>query len=86
MSIKTLLSLIEASKIVISHYNELIDCKTNDSTPLYGVLTYLIFIYQGEKDIIDMASKFLISIGACATSGGIQALRNFADVKEFTKV
>ncbi len=29
------------------------------------------------------ASKYLISIGACATAGGIQALRNFADVKEF---
>jgi coenzyme F420-reducing hydrogenase gamma subunit len=30
------------------------------------------------------ASKFLVTIGACATSGGIQALRNFADVAEFT--
>jgi coenzyme F420-reducing hydrogenase gamma subunit len=29
------------------------------------------------------ASKFLVTIGACATSGGIQALRNFADVKSF---
>ncbi|MDP4013063.1 MAG: hypothetical protein U0990_00865 [Candidatus Nanopelagicales bacterium] len=28
-------------------------------------------------------SAALISIGACATSGGIQALRNFADVKEY---
>jgi sulfhydrogenase subunit delta len=32
------------------------------------------------------ASRFLITIGACATSGGIQALRNFADVEEFTSV
>src|ERR1700751_1672620 len=31
-------------------------------------------------------SKFLVTIGACATSGGIQALRNFADVDEFTSV
>ncbi len=30
------------------------------------------------------ASKFLITIGACATAGGIQALRNFKDVNEFT--
>lgn len=29
-------------------------------------------------------SKMLITIGACATSGGIQALRNFKDVREFT--
>ena len=31
-------------------------------------------------------SKTLITIGACATSGGIQALRNFADVEEFTRI
>ncbi|MFC2967890.1 NADH-quinone oxidoreductase subunit B family protein [Acidimangrovimonas pyrenivorans] len=30
-------------------------------------------------------SGVLISIGACATAGGIQALRNFADVEEFTR-
>ena len=29
------------------------------------------------------ASKALVTIGACATSGGVQALRNFADVSEF---
>ncbi len=31
-------------------------------------------------------SKFLIAIGACATSGGIQALRNYKDVAEFTSI
>lgn len=31
-------------------------------------------------------SRFLITIGACATAGGIQALRNFADVEEFTRL
>ncbi len=30
-------------------------------------------------------SKFLITIGACATAGGIQALRNWANVEEFMK-
>jgi coenzyme F420-reducing hydrogenase gamma subunit len=30
-------------------------------------------------------SRALITIGACATSGGIQALRNFADVREFAQ-
>jgi sulfhydrogenase subunit delta len=29
-------------------------------------------------------SAALVTIGACATAGGIQALRNFADVKEYT--
>jgi coenzyme F420-reducing hydrogenase gamma subunit len=28
-------------------------------------------------------SKFLVTIGACATAGGIQALRNFANVDDF---
>lgn len=30
-------------------------------------------------------SRVVITIGACATAGGIQALRNFADVEEFTR-
>ncbi|MBK5227462.1 MAG: oxidoreductase [Actinobacteria bacterium] len=32
------------------------------------------------------ASRTLITIGACATSGGIQALRNFANVEEFLQI
>lgn len=32
------------------------------------------------------ASKFLVSIGACATAGGIQSLRNFRDVREFISI
>jgi coenzyme F420-reducing hydrogenase gamma subunit len=32
------------------------------------------------------ASHALVTIGACATAGGIQALRNFADVREFSSV
>ena len=31
-------------------------------------------------------SKVLVTIGACATAGGIQALKNFADVKDFLSV
>jgi coenzyme F420-reducing hydrogenase gamma subunit len=31
-------------------------------------------------------SRALIGIGACATAGGIQALRNFADVREYTAI
>jgi sulfhydrogenase subunit delta len=34
---------------------------------------------------IRAASRFLVTIGACATAGGIQALRNFADVREFLR-
>lgn len=31
-------------------------------------------------------SKTVVAIGACATAGGIQALRNFADVDEFRRI
>ncbi|WP_375481465.1 oxidoreductase [uncultured Mycobacterium sp.] len=31
-------------------------------------------------------SRVLVTIGACATAGGVQALRNFADIAEFTSV
>lgn len=31
-------------------------------------------------------SKILVTIGACATGGGIQALRNLADIDEFTSI
>lgn len=30
-------------------------------------------------------SKYLVTIGACATSGGIQALRNWANIDEFVR-
>ena len=34
--------------------------------------------------LVRKQSRFLVTIGACATAGGIQALRNFKDVREFT--
>jgi coenzyme F420-reducing hydrogenase gamma subunit len=36
--------------------------------------------------VVRATSRALITIGACATAGGIQALRNFADVEEFNRV
>lgn len=42
-----------------------------------------------EAELIERVrrqSRFLVTIGACATAGGIQALRNFADVREFLDV
>ena len=32
------------------------------------------------------ASRHLVTIGACATAGGVQALRNFADVQDFLSI
>jgi coenzyme F420-reducing hydrogenase gamma subunit len=43
---------------------------------------------QDAKRIRDIRaqSRRLVTIGACATAGGIQALRNFGDVAEFASV
>ncbi|HVB73008.1 MAG TPA: hypothetical protein VNE38_05580 [Ktedonobacteraceae bacterium] len=35
---------------------------------------------------IRRSSRYLVTIGACATAGGIQALRNFKDVNEFISI
>lgn len=32
------------------------------------------------------SSRLLVTIGACATAGGVQALRNFADVEDFRAI
>ena len=42
---------------------------------------------EDEERIQDVRkdAKFLVTIGACATAGGIQALRNWQDVGEFTR-
>jgi len=42
---------------------------------------------EDEKRIqaVRKESKYLVTIGACATAGGIQALRNWQDVTEFTR-
>ena len=35
---------------------------------------------------IRRVSRSLVTLGACATAGGIQALRNFADVEQYTEL
>src|SRR5262247_3739790 len=42
--------------------------------------------YAARIRKIRTASRSLVTIGACATAGGIQALRNFRDVKEFMSI
>lgn len=41
---------------------------------------------QQEIRAIREQSRFLLVIGACATAGGIQALRNIADIDEYTRL
>lgn len=66
----------EASRAVISGPYDLSLVEGSITTP------------QDKKRIQDVRrqSKYLVTIGACATAGGIQALRNFKDVKEFIDI
>jgi len=67
---------LEASKAVVAGPYDISFVEGSITTP------------QDAQRIRDIraSSKLLITIGACATVGGIQALRNFKDVKEFTSV
>jgi sulfhydrogenase subunit delta len=67
---------LEASRAVIRGPYDLTLVEGSISTP-----------HDAERiQQVRKASKFLVTIGACATAGGIQALRNFKDVKEFTSI
>ncbi len=77
-----LLSL--AAEVDIAHFTEA------TSTDLPG--PYDISLVEGSVTTpadaenirrIRAESRTLVTIGACATAGGIQALRNFGDVAEF---
>jgi sulfhydrogenase subunit delta len=74
-----------AAEVEIAHFTEA------SSTDVAG--PYDISLVEGSvttaEDVarigeVRAASGTLVTIGACATSGGIQALRNFASVTEFT--
>ena len=80
-----LLALSEA--VEISHFLELsntIIAGPYDLSLVEGSITT-----AADRDRIRAVreqSRFLVTIGACATAGGIQALRNFADIDEFLSV
>src|SRR6516225_3506523 len=56
----------------------LLDCE--DELLLLGERLEISYFLEASS------STALITIGACATAGGIQALRNFADVEEFASI
>jgi sulfhydrogenase subunit delta len=76
-----------AGKVRIAHFTEA------SSATLPG--PYDVSLVEGSVSTPEEArrikeireqSRILVVIGACATSGGIQALRNFADIDEFRSV
>lgn len=79
--------LLLADKIEVAYFREA------TSTEIAG--PYDVSLVEGSitsaKDLeriiqVREQSKFLITIGACATAGGIQALKNFKDVDEFLNI
>ncbi len=67
---------LEASKAVVSGPYDISLVEGSITTP-----------HDAERiHKIRKVSKYLITIGACATAGGIQALRNFKDVREFISI
>lgn len=75
-----LLGLAEA--VTIAWFPEATDAATRGSFDLTLVEGSVTTIDDVERvHAIRRASKTLVSIGACASAGGIQALRNFQDVR-----
>ncbi len=74
---------------VVAHFDivEFPEASSNRSEGPYDVLLVEGSISTPEhaEQIVELRrqSKLLVTIGACATSGGIQALRNWADHDEF---
>lgn len=72
----TIANFVEASRIVLKGPYDVSLVEGSITTP-----------HDAERiHKIRRISKTLITIGACATSGGIQALRNFKDVKDFISI
>lgn len=76
--------LTVAEAIEIAYFPETSSAMNPGPYDLALVEGSIITAHDAER-ILDVRrqSKFLVTIGACATAGGIQALRNFAEVKDF---
>lgn len=79
--------LAVAGRLEIAHFLEASRAVVNGPYDLSLVEGSITTPHDAERiHKIRRSSKFLATIGACATAGGIQALRNFKDVKEFTSI
>jgi sulfhydrogenase subunit delta len=72
----TIANFLEASRAVLKGPYDLTLVEGSITTP-----------HDAERiQLVRAESKVLVTIGACATAGGIQALRNFQDVAEFARI
>ncbi|MGB3013040.1 MAG: hypothetical protein WBB41_00335, partial [Candidatus Nanopelagicales bacterium] len=78
-----LLSVAQA--VEIAYFPEATSAEVDGPYDLSLVEGSITTAHDAERiEQVRAMSKWLVTIGACATSGGIQALRNFADVEQFT--
>lgn len=76
-----------AAAIEIAHFPEASRAVVAGPYDLSLVEGSITTAHDAERiQAIRAQSKTLVTIGACATAGGIQALRNFADVREYTRI
>ncbi len=78
--------LAVAEKLEIAYF---LEAGTRDISGIYdiGLVEGSITTPHDAERIREVRAqcKYLVTIGACATAGGIQALRNWGDVKEFAQ-
>ena len=80
-----LLSVADA--VEIAHFPEATRAKVKGPYDLSLVEGSITTPHDKERiHKIRQCSKFLVTIGACATAGGIQALRNFKDIDKFVSI
>jgi len=73
-----------AERVEISHFLEVTRAVVQGPYDISLVEGSVTTSHDAERiREIRASSRLLITIGACATAGGIQALRNFGDVKAF---
>jgi sulfhydrogenase subunit delta len=80
-----LLALAEA--VEIAHFPEATSSRVDGPYDISFVEGSISTAAEAERiQQVRRQSRRLIAIGACATAGGIQALRNFADIEEFQRI
>jgi coenzyme F420-reducing hydrogenase gamma subunit len=76
-----------ASRVEIAYFLEASSATTAGPYDLSLVEGSVTTQHDAERIVeIRRQSRFLVTIGACATAGGIQALRNFTDVDELMSI
>jgi len=79
--------LAVAERVAISYFPEATSTMVDGPYDVSLVEGSITTAHDAERIVeIRRQSGLLVTIGACATAGGIQALRNGADIAEFTSI